>query len=56
MPRIGKQEWDLLQVALAAITNAHVIWGLKVGAAVFAKDGEVFEGCNIESWVSGLDI
>jgi hypothetical protein len=38
MPEIGKQEWDLLQVALKAMTNAHALWGLKVGAAVLAKD------------------
>lgn len=38
------------------MTNAHVLWGLKVGAAVRAKDGEVYERCNVESWVSGLGI
>ena len=56
MPEIGKQEWDLLQVALKAMTNAHALWGLKVGAAVLAKDWEIYNGCNVESWVSGLGI
>jgi hypothetical protein len=25
MPEIGKQEWDLLQVALETMTNTHVL-------------------------------
>jgi cytidine deaminase len=34
--------------------NAHVLWGFKVGAAVLAEDGKIYEGCNVESWISGL--
>ncbi len=39
---------------MKAMENAHVLWGLKVGAAVLAEDGRMYEGCNVESWVSGL--
>jgi cytidine deaminase len=34
--------------------NAYVLWGVKVGAAVLAENGQIYEGCNVESWVSGL--
>jgi cytidine deaminase len=34
--------------------NAYVLWGFKVGAAVLAKDGKIYEGCNVETWISGL--
>ncbi|PMB75053.1 MAG: cytidine deaminase [Candidatus Bathyarchaeota archaeon] len=27
-----------------------------VGAAVLAENGKIYEGCNVESWVSGLGI
>jgi cytidine deaminase len=54
MVKIDKSEKKLLDVALKAMDNAYVLWGLKVGAAVVANDGQVYEGCNIESWISGL--
>jgi len=54
MVEVGKTEKKLLEAALKAMKNAHVLWGFKVGAAVLAEDGQVFEGCNIESWISGL--
>jgi cytidine deaminase len=54
MVKIGDSERRLLDAALKAMGNAHVLWGLKVGAAVLADDGHVYEGCNVESWVSGL--
>jgi len=38
------------------MNNAYVLWGCKVGAAVLGEDGEVYGGCNVESWVSGLGI
>lgn len=47
-------ESKLLEAASEASKNAHVLWGFKVGAAVLAKDGKVYVGCNVESWVSGL--
>lgn len=49
-------EKKLLDAALKAMNHAHVLWGFKVGAAVLAEDGEIYSGCNVESWVSGLGI
>ena len=54
MVKIEEREKKLLQAALKAIDNAYVLWGVKVGAAVFAENGQIYEGCNVESWVSGL--
>jgi len=52
--KINKTEKKLLDSSLKALSNAYVLWGFKVGAAVLAEDGQVYEGCNVESWVSGL--
>jgi cytidine deaminase len=41
-------------MALKGMNNAFVLWGFKVGSAVLAEDGEIYEGCNVESWISGL--
>jgi len=46
----------LLKVALRAMENAYVLWGFKVGAAVLAEDNQIYEGCNIESRISGLGV
>jgi cytidine deaminase len=54
MVKIDESEKKLLDAALKAMDNAHLLWGLRVGAAVLANDGQVYEGCNIESWISGL--
>jgi len=56
MVKIGESERKLLEDALKAMHNAHVLWGFRVGAAVLAEDGKIYSGCNIESWVSGLGI
>jgi len=56
MVKIGESEERLLEVALKAIYGAYVLWGFKVGAAVLASDGQIYEGCNVESWISGLGI
>jgi len=56
MVKFGETEKKLLEAALKALNNAHVLWGFKVGAAVLAEDGQIYEGCNVESWVSGLGI
>jgi len=56
MSEVGKTEKKLLDAALKTMDNAHVLWGFKVGAAVLAEDGEIYGGCNVESWVSGLGI
>ena len=54
MVKIDKIEKKLLETASKAMESAYVLWGLKVGAAVLAEDGQIYEGCNIESWISGL--
>lgn len=54
MVKIDEPEKKLLESALKAMSNAYVLWGLKVGAAVLADDGQIYMGCNIESWISGL--
>jgi len=56
MVKVGEGEKRLLEAALKAMNNAYVLWGFRVGAAVLAEDGQVYEGCNVESWVSGLGI
>lgn len=54
MAKLGKTERKLLENTLKAMDNAHVLWGYKVDAAVIAEDGKIYNGCNVESWVSGL--
>lgn len=40
----------LVQLAKEAMQNAYVPYShFKVGAALLAKDGRVFQGCNIEN-------
>ena len=56
LTNIGETEERLLEASLRALKNAHTLWGFKVGAAVFAEDGHIYKGCNVESWVSGLGI
>ncbi len=56
MVRFGESEKELLKVALKAMNNSYVLWGLRVGSAVLAEDGKTYEGCNIESWISGIGI
>jgi len=56
MVKIEEREKRLLQAALKAMDNAYVLWGVKVGAAVLAENGQIYDGCNVESWVSGLGI
>jgi cytidine deaminase len=56
MVKIEERDKRLLEAALKAMDNAYVLWGVKVGAAVLAENGQIYEGCNVESWVSGLGI
>lgn len=56
MPKHNAKEHELLQAALKVMDNANVLWGFKVGAAVLAEDDQIYEGCNVESWISGLGI
>jgi len=53
---MSEMEKKLLEAALKAMNNAYVLWGCKVGATVLAEDSEIYSGCNVESWVSGLGI
>jgi cytidine deaminase len=53
---INENEKRLLETAANALNSAYVLWGLNVGAAVLGKNGCVYEGCNVESWISGLGI
>jgi len=53
---LENEERDLLDVALECMKNAHVIWGFEVGAAVLAEDNKLYQGCNVESKISGLGI
>jgi len=56
MVEVEESEKTLLEAALKAMDSAYVLWGFRVGAAVLADDGQIYEGCNVESWVSGLGI
>lgn len=56
MAEIGVSEKRLLEAALKTMDKAYVLWGFRVGAAVLAADSQIYEGCNIESWISGLGI
>jgi len=56
MSQLTDKEQELLQAALRVMENAYVIWGFKVGAAVLAEDGKIYEGCNVESWISGIGV
>ncbi|MEM2102611.1 MAG: cytidine deaminase [Candidatus Bathyarchaeia archaeon] len=54
MSQLNEKDRELLQAALRVMNNAYVIWGFKVGAAVRAEDEKIYEGCNVETWISGL--
>lgn len=56
MVKIDEDERKLLKTAAEAMNNAYVLWGFQVGAAVLAVDSIVYEGCNVENWVSGLGV
>jgi cytidine deaminase len=56
MVNISKNEKELLEASSKALQNAYVLWGFKVGVAVLGEDGKIYEGCNVESWISGLGI
>jgi cytidine deaminase len=52
--KITDDEKILIKSAMKAMKNAYILWGFPVGAAVLAEDNKVYEGCNVESWISGL--
>ena len=48
---------DLIQSAIAARQQAYAPYSnFQVGAALLAKDGRVFTGCNVENLSYGLTI
>lgn len=53
---LSLEDRKLLKAALEAMEKAYVLWGFRVGAAVLAEDNQVYEGCNIESRISGLGV
>jgi cytidine deaminase len=56
MTALSHDDEKLLETALKVLENAYVLWGCRVGAAVQALDNEIYAGCNVESWVSGLGV
>jgi cytidine deaminase len=56
MVNVDEEKKMLLEAAAKALYNAYVLWGFRVGAAVLGEDGKIYDGCNVESWVSGLGI
>src|SRR3989442_12115565 len=47
----------LVEVAFEARRNAHASYSnFKVGAALLAKSGRVFTGCNVENATYGLTV
>lgn len=54
MTDISQQDRSLLEAAVARARNAYVLWGFLVGATVLAEDNRIYEGCNVESWISSL--
>lgn len=51
-------DWDALyQAALDARSRAYAPYSkFKVGAALLTKDGEIYQGCNVENRTFGLTI
>ena len=48
---------SLVQAAREAAANAHCPYsGYRVGAALLAKDGRIFRGCNVENASYGLTL
>ncbi|TMP98707.1 MAG: cytidine deaminase, partial [Thaumarchaeota archaeon] len=51
----GSPEEELIRRAREARSNAYSPYsGVKIGAAVLARDGSIYAGCNIENSSYGL--
>ena len=53
---LSSEDYALLRAALKAMEKAYILWGFRVGAAVLAENNQIYEGCNIESRISGLGV
>lgn len=55
MVKRGSPEEELIRRAREARSNAYSPYsGVKIGAAVLARDGSIYAGCNIENSSYGL--
>jgi len=54
MIKTNEKDKKLLETAIKAADKAYVFGGVRVGAAALGEDDKVYEGCNIESAISGL--
>jgi cytidine deaminase len=55
--RSEKQDDELVKRAVAALANAYSPYSkIRVGAALLAKDGRIFTGCNVENASYGLTL
>ncbi len=51
------QEVDLIQAAKRGMANAYCpVTGFPVGAAVLTAAGNIYQGCNVQSVISGMGV
>ena len=56
-PRLSKAERELVDASLQAMKRAYAPYShFRVGAALRAADGRVFEGCNVETASYGATV
>jgi cytidine deaminase len=54
MIKINEKDKELLETAAKAKEHAYVFGGFRVGAVALGEDDKIYEGCNVESSISGL--